>query len=753
MNTQNIGGKASSLLKLKEISEVKVPNFTIITPSVNNHAENDLIIMNFLNDYKPARVAVRSSASNEDSKDASFAGMYQTYLDVSPDITSINKVVEKILADKNNKKKVISYYSKKRGIKTSNERIGIVIQEMISSPDFSGVMFSHDPNVVDYYYALSVTVGLGESIVGGFVQGDYYRIFRLIDTLEIQEPWIAKLVETFRTIESFYDSTSLDVEFAVKNGEVFILQCRPITTSHNCNFDLKTALILDEEINKLQSEIDGSYSNDVLGDMVDINPRELLGDNPTNLDVSIFRNLFADNIVEKVRHEMGYDPLFSGLINVIGQKPFVSLRASAFSLRPQGISMTTYDKIVNCYIDTIIKNPELQTSVEFDVYAMRIGEKLVNIVNLLEDSISENEKNIIYQSFEKIDSNIEEITRKLSSDLEKKITDYNSMIVNANNSNLDELLNLTRLGTEWFVRIARLAFYWKNRFEEKYPEENLNDLLAGHITTVSSRMQNDLFLFFQQKMDRDQIISNYGHLRPGQFKVFGESYRDDPDYYLFKTNLPKLEKENMIKLNQFKDNYEFKNTVIFLQAREELKFLFMKAFDLFSIKLKESLSNLSISENEAGCLSLDDLKVVIKNKKCNLSSDIYVNQKIILPEVIIPLKNLKLIKSTSSKPTYITQKIVKCDVAVIDVSNIKSLEAKIKDKLVVIPNADPGFDFLFHLGIKGLITRSGGPASHMCIRSIELGVPSCIGCGEDVFTKLGYVDNVILDCLNHQIVF
>lgn len=755
MNTQNIGGKASSLLKLKEIIGIEVPKFAVIIASKNNNPKNDLIIRNFLKEVKPLKVAVRSSAINEDSNDASFAGMYQTYLEVSPNIISINRAIQKILRNKNSKKKIISYYSKTRGIETSkNKKIGIVIQEMISSPDFSGVIFSHDPRELDCYYALSVTTGLGENIVSGLVQGEYYRIFRLIDIREIKECWLSKLIKSFRIIEEFYENTSLDVEFAVKNGQLFILQCRPITTNHSCKIDQKTTLDLENKIHTLQSEIHSLHTGDILGDMIDINPRELLGEKPTSLDISIFRNLFADTVVEKVRYEMGYHPLFSGLLRVIGQKPYVSLKASAFSLRPRGISITTYTKIVDCYINTILRNPELQTSVEFDVYAMRSGEKLVNIVDSLGNQVSEREKKIIYESFEKIDSIIEEVTQKWSSDLNDKITDYSLKIENENSLNLDELLNLTRLGTEWFVKVARLAFYWKNRFEEKYPKEDLNDLLAGCITSVSSRMRQDLYLYYQKQISRKQIIDSYGHLRPGQFKVFGESYKDDPDYYLFKMVSSQSERENITKQNKFKDNNEFKNTVIFLQAREEIKFLFMKAFDMFSRRLKKVLSHLSISKEEAGMLTLDDLKIILKNESYSFERKPSNYEAVILPEVIIPsLLNLKFIRFTSSKATYITKKRVKSDIVVINSLNLKTTQSNLKGKLVVIPNADPGFDFLFHSGIKGLITRSGGPASHMCIRSIELGVPSCIGCGEDIFTKLVQVNNAVLDCLNHQIIF
>ena len=58
-----------------------------------------------------------------------------------------------------------------------------------------------------------------------------------------------------------------------------------------------------------------------------------------------------------------------------------------------------------------------------------------------------------------------------------------------------------------------------------------------------------------------------------------------------------------------------------------------------------------------------------------------------------------------------------------------------KNNIILIENADPGFDFLFGLGIKGLITRYGGVNSHMAIRCLEENIPACIGIGEDNFEK------------------
>ena len=75
----------------------------------------------------------------------------------------------------------------------------------------------------------------------------------------------------------------------------------------------------------------------------------------------------------------------------------------------------------------------------------------------------------------------------------------------------------------------------------------------------------------------------------------------------------------------------------------------------------------------------------------------------------------------------------------------------LKNKIILIENADPGYDWLFSKGISGLITKYGGANSHMAIRSAEIGIPAAIGVGEILFDKLKTYKMIELDSLNKVI--
>ena len=69
----------------------------------------------------------------------------------------------------------------------------------------------------------------------------------------------------------------------------------------------------------------------------------------------------------------------------------------------------------------------------------------------------------------------------------------------------------------------------------------------------------------------------------------------------------------------------------------------------------------------------------------------------------------------------------------------------------MIPQAYPGYDWLFGHGIAGLITMYGGANSHMAIRAAEFGLPAAIGVGEGKYEALARATVLELDHVNKRI--
>jgi len=77
--------------------------------------------------------------------------------------------------------------------------------------------------------------------------------------------------------------------------------------------------------------------------------------------------------------------------------------------------------------------------------------------------------------------------------------------------------------------------------------------------------------------------------------------------------------------------------------------------------------------------------------------------------------------------------------------------ADLEGKIVIIQQADPGYDWLFLRQIAGLITVYGGANSHMAIRTAEFGLPAAIGIGEVTYEHIRGARSIMLDCESRQL--
>jgi phosphohistidine swiveling domain-containing protein len=175
-------------------------------------------------------LAVRSSGVAEDLPDASFAGQYETILNV--------RGTEELLAairrcrDSAQSARVSRYQATRTGM--LDNQIAVLVQQMIS-PDASGVVFSANPVTgARDEIVVAAARGLGERIVSGEAVGDEWlvkgaqaacrrSVERAIDSEQALA--IARLA---RQIEAHFSSPQ-DIEWAIAGGRVYVLQARPMT--------------------------------------------------------------------------------------------------------------------------------------------------------------------------------------------------------------------------------------------------------------------------------------------------------------------------------------------------------------------------------------------------------------------------------------------------------------------------------------------------------------------------------------------
>lgn len=168
-----VGGKAYQLYRLREICNV--PAFFAASFDNPREIEDPLVQAELLSCFRKHDfdfVAVRSSATIEDSPTASFAGMFETVLNVS--IEELIPAVKQVLDSASSKR--VSQYMNARGLESSDKNVNVLIQKMVSSR-VSGVCFSRTQEHQDSML-IEACWGLGEALVSGKVTPDSYLLSR-----------------------------------------------------------------------------------------------------------------------------------------------------------------------------------------------------------------------------------------------------------------------------------------------------------------------------------------------------------------------------------------------------------------------------------------------------------------------------------------------------------------------------------------------------------------------------------------------
>ncbi len=185
-------------------------------------------------------VAVRSSASAEDGSDFSSAGQYHTSLNIS-DAQALVDAVRACIASlaSDTARQYAAYFG------AESRGMCVVVQQMIDA-DAAGVCFTRDETGGIRVEAVR---GLGESLVSGHADAHTYRLNGAPQGDDLLSAALLAQIEADarRAREAF--GLELDMEWAVKDGELYWLQARPITVSDAPDaFELDTQSVADTDV-------------------------------------------------------------------------------------------------------------------------------------------------------------------------------------------------------------------------------------------------------------------------------------------------------------------------------------------------------------------------------------------------------------------------------------------------------------------------------------------------------------------------
>jgi phosphoenolpyruvate synthase/pyruvate phosphate dikinase len=200
-------------------------------------------------------LAVRSSAVDEDGAEASFAGQHLTLLNVATD-ADVTSALREIWWSANSDSAIT--YRQRVGLFT-RPSVAVVIQSLLD-PEVAGVMFTRNPISGADERVIEASWGLGEAVVAGLVIPDHFRVSRsgevlertagvktiairtlpeggtfteqtppdLVERLCLDDEQLDKLTRLADRCEEVY-GPARDIEWAIRAGELYLLQCRAVT--------------------------------------------------------------------------------------------------------------------------------------------------------------------------------------------------------------------------------------------------------------------------------------------------------------------------------------------------------------------------------------------------------------------------------------------------------------------------------------------------------------------------------------------
>ena len=681
--------------------------------------------------YK-GKYAIRSSSNLEDRKLNSFAGQFDTYLNVVP--KKINKKVQACFNSINNKN--VDDYLKKKKIKIKDIKMDVIIQEMVNAK-YSGIIFTSNPQGLLNETVIVVGKGLGNNIVEDKILTTTYYYNRtdkvyyydgLIDYLnkELIEELIT-LSEKIKEVLGEY----LDIEFAIKDNKIYILQARPITT-----IDTSNLVILDN------SNIVESYPG-------------------ISLPLTIsFVHFVYSNVFKKEAYRLTKN------------KKLVEENNDNFNNMVASSSGRIYYKISSWY--TLIK------FLPFSKKIIPIWQDMLGVKNKTYDDTKIKlsfitKLKIYYNTFKElknVSKNMDKLNNKFIEVNDYFYTHFNDKLSNKQIIKLYSLIK-DELLSSWDITLVNDLYSFiytgllkKRLNKKKYNEEKINDYISG-ITNIESlkpikslielAYNKDKLSKKEYKLLYDNYIFKYGDRNLEELKLESETFRTNNKL------LDRKIKEYRKDKNKLSIIYNDLNKEKDIKIKEDFITRFISKRAMQGIKNREiSRLNRSRIYGMVRSMFLGISKNLVKEKRLRKKEDIFY---LTIDEVFNYKKyDLKRIVNTRKKeykmfyalPSYsrliftnkefdknhkrinkIVKEIEKNILEGIPTSNgkvsgealvIEDINQKydVKDKILITKMTDPGWVFLL-INSKGVIAEKGSILSHTAIISREIKIPSIVG--------------------------
>lgn len=514
-----VGGKALNLAIMANHG-IAVPDGVCVSAAAyDQYLQNDSIDQSLIDQLEATRhdlggqIAVRSSATCEDGVDVSMAGVFDTHY-LFDDTQDIAEAMVAIYEQSRSPE--VSDLLALHGYESGQVKMGLVVQRLVPAEQ-SGVLYTDvagDNTLVQY------VEGLGADLVDGVKEGSSILIDQSGTITQSKgftaSPLTAKNVEQLNNsahkIKQLFGNAPQDIEFAIEDGAVQILQARPLTTELSAvelyETPAETLKAVKTQISALVEAEKNELGNEIVA-FSDSNFSEIMP-RPKEMDIGIFAYIFtgSDNVAGAIqigRRQMGY-PLADqsvGFMHLIGGKPYFSVARDAHTFYAGfPASIEEYNSsLVTEYLNAVETDPTNGEYPEMGLYLQdptleqlqqRFGDQAEahhTIYRQFRDTLAGHADTFL-SDYQKVHLPAElKYLESMSAPLRELDTDE------LQNYIFDVLEHLRNQSCVNFVKAARLGFYYSQRLQNYLQQE----------LAVGSDQAEDLFSKLTQGLNGSSI--------------------------------------------------------------------------------------------------------------------------------------------------------------------------------------------------------------------------------------------------------
>ena len=736
-NRLSYGNKAKNLEYVAKNTDIEIPYFKEIYLNDLNNIEN--IVDSF-----SQKIMIRSNSSSEDKEYSSSAGKY---LSIGPiernDLETIKKSWEMVV-----------------GSYEEQDNQSAIFQNYIENAKSVSVLTSYKVGSDSAYRTFSTYYGSETDAItsGKYSEINNFFMHRSFDILPKKYEKYNVYLKIITQLEDLFKNKQLDIEMVLdKNNSPQLLQVRPLMgkkLNKESIFDEKDVIDRNlknyKKLNKTTADRFGT--NQIYSNMSDMNPAEMIGKKPDNIAFGLYKFMFTDTTWNIQRGEFGYRKYSGGkLMELFNNVAYINVNHSLNSFLTRNLQKESCEEIINYQLNKLKENPHLHDSIEFDI------SRSSYVFDTVEE-FSKEYKNIISPSeIIKWHNDLIQIDTQNKYTLEK-----NKKIILSTFSKLDKSFEYSKKENIKLIRDtmalpfthhSRLGFVYfaqlNSLLEKEVISEDQKKLLLLSVNSISTKMKADAYEVKIGKKTLEGFLDVYGHIRAGNYNLLSSNLKNDLNFTESLINNSQQPLEDNILPKDIYTNIEEYFTIneIPLKAsawidmfqegistRENSKFYYTKGID--------GILN-EVGEKNTSDRELFDLLDIEFNEEN--TSDMRL-KNVLMPDLITSNEDFYFYEEMSKNGNYIGQGTVIGDVLLIE--NEANRPNNLENKIVVIPAADPGWDWIFNYKIKSLVTKYGGPNSHMAIRCAEHNIPAILGVGENNFTVISNSKSLKIDFSN-----